>query len=209
MISLGGATEGTHTVHDPDLDKNRKIYISDRANSRIQVFSTVDGGFVRRWGTEGSGNDQMSHPTGIALDSDDNVYVTDSGGRLFALGRWGLLVNAGAVLYGLAMDYQVFLVSSMREAHIHGQAARQSVVHGFDQASRVVVLAVHNAPYVRRSLTYSLPAQRAAGFSPAVFGCLSANGRVKKTAGLKPAAAQAGGVRSCRGPNPKGLAAPV
>jgi RND superfamily putative drug exporter len=29
----------------------------------------------------------------------------------------------------------------MREAHIHGQAARQSVVHGFDQASRVVVAA--------------------------------------------------------------------
>jgi urea carboxylase system permease len=30
-------------------------------------------------------------------------FTTDSGGRLFALGRWGLLVNAGAVLYGLAM----------------------------------------------------------------------------------------------------------
>lgn len=45
------------------------------------------------------------------------------------------------ILYGLAMDYEVFLVSSMREAHIHGQGARQSVVHGFDQASRVVVAA--------------------------------------------------------------------
>ena len=45
------------------------------------------------------------------------------------------------ILYGLAMDYEVFLVSSMREAHIHGQPARQSVVHGFDQASRVVVAA--------------------------------------------------------------------
>ena len=39
------------------------------------------------------------------------------------------------------MDYELSLVSSMREAHIHGQAARQSVVHGFDQASRVVVAA--------------------------------------------------------------------
>src|SRR3546814_20370689 len=29
----------------------------------------------------------------------------------------------------------------MREAHIHGQAARPSVVHGFDHASRVVVAA--------------------------------------------------------------------
>ena len=44
------------------------------------------------------------------------------------------------ILYGLAMDYEVFLVSSMREAHIHGHRA-SSVVHGFDQASRVVVAA--------------------------------------------------------------------
>lgn len=57
------------------------LYVADTANSRIQVFSTVDGGFVRKWGTEGSGNDQMSHPTGIALDGDNNVYVTDSGNR--------------------------------------------------------------------------------------------------------------------------------
>jgi hypothetical protein len=30
-------------------------------------------------------------------------YTTDSGGKLFSLGRWGVLINAGAVLYGLAM----------------------------------------------------------------------------------------------------------
>jgi amino acid transporter len=30
-------------------------------------------------------------------------FTTDSGGALFALGRWGVLINAGAVLYGLAM----------------------------------------------------------------------------------------------------------
>jgi urea carboxylase system permease len=30
-------------------------------------------------------------------------FATESGGRLFGLGRWGVLINAGAVLYGLAM----------------------------------------------------------------------------------------------------------
>ncbi len=30
-------------------------------------------------------------------------YTTDGGDKLFALGRWGIAVNAGAVLYGLAM----------------------------------------------------------------------------------------------------------
>ncbi|MGB3257479.1 MAG: MMPL family transporter [Ornithinimicrobium sp.] len=45
------------------------------------------------------------------------------------------------VLFGLAMDYQVFLVSAMREAHVHGESARDAVVSGFNQSSRVVVAA--------------------------------------------------------------------
>lgn len=45
------------------------------------------------------------------------------------------------VLYGLAMDYEVFLVSSMKEAHVHGDRGEAAVEHGFTQASRVVVAA--------------------------------------------------------------------
>lgn len=44
------------------------------------------------------------------------------------------------VLFGLAMDYQMFLVSGMREAHQHGQDARAAVLTGFDHG-RVVVTA--------------------------------------------------------------------
>lgn len=43
------------------------------------------------------------------------------------------------ILYGLAMDYQVFLVSSMRESYVHGHEGSESVVHGYNQVSRVVV----------------------------------------------------------------------
>jgi len=45
------------------------------------------------------------------------------------------------ILYGLAMDYQVFLVSSMREAYVHGHRGTESVVYGYNQASRVVLAA--------------------------------------------------------------------
>ncbi|HLT82605.1 MAG TPA: MMPL family transporter, partial [Phototrophicaceae bacterium] len=45
------------------------------------------------------------------------------------------------VLFGLAMDYQVFLVSGMREAHVHGADARTAVVRGFNQSARVVTAA--------------------------------------------------------------------
>ncbi|GAA1146877.1 MMPL family transporter [Nesterenkonia lutea] len=45
------------------------------------------------------------------------------------------------IVFGLAMDYQVFLVSRMREAHVHGRPAREAIVTGFQQSSKVVVAA--------------------------------------------------------------------
>jgi RND superfamily putative drug exporter len=45
------------------------------------------------------------------------------------------------ILFGLAMDYMVFLVSRMHEAHAHGVAPRDAVVTGFRQAAPVVVAA--------------------------------------------------------------------
>ncbi|MDQ7904800.1 MMPL family transporter [Phytohabitans sp. ZYX-F-186] len=45
------------------------------------------------------------------------------------------------VLYGLAMDYEMFLVTAMREAYVHGGHGRRAVVDGFRHASRVVVAA--------------------------------------------------------------------
>ncbi|MFK0297157.1 MMPL family transporter [Streptomyces sp. NPDC090442] len=45
------------------------------------------------------------------------------------------------VLYGLAMDYQMFLVTSMREAHVHGADPARATAFGFAQASRVVIAA--------------------------------------------------------------------
>ncbi|GAA2597140.1 MMPL family transporter [Winogradskya consettensis] len=45
------------------------------------------------------------------------------------------------ILFGLAMDYQVFLVSRMHEAHAHGASPRDAVITGFRQAAPVVVAA--------------------------------------------------------------------
>jgi len=46
-----------------------------------------------------------------------------------------------AILFGLAMDYEVFLVSRMRESFVHTGKARESVVTGFGQSGRVVTAA--------------------------------------------------------------------
>ncbi len=46
-----------------------------------------------------------------------------------------------AVLFGLAMDYEVFMVSRIREAHVHGAAPPEAVLAGSRHASRVVTAA--------------------------------------------------------------------
>ena len=46
-----------------------------------------------------------------------------------------------AILFGLAMDYEVFLVSRMKESYLRTKEAVPSVVEGFSAASRVVTAA--------------------------------------------------------------------
>ncbi|NBM20009.1 MMPL family transporter [Streptomyces sp. GC420] len=86
------------------------------------------------------------------------LSVAASFGAVVAVFQWGWLADAlgvaatgpvvsflpivlMAVLFGLAMDYEVFLVSSMREDWIRTGRARPSVVTGARHASRVVTAA--------------------------------------------------------------------
>ncbi|WP_405501720.1 MMPL family transporter [Streptomyces anulatus] len=45
------------------------------------------------------------------------------------------------VVFGLAMDYEVFLVTRMREAYVHGESPGQAIVTGFKHGARVVTAA--------------------------------------------------------------------
>ncbi|MEP9416438.1 MMPL family transporter [Gordonia sp. VNQ95] len=45
------------------------------------------------------------------------------------------------IVFGLAMDYEVFLVSRMREAYVTGVGAREAIARGMTQSARVVVAA--------------------------------------------------------------------
>ncbi len=86
------------------------------------------------------------------------LSVAASFGAVVAVFQWGWLsdvfgvpttgpvisflpVILMAVLFGLAMDYEVFLVSRMREEYVHGADPRTAVVTGARHASRVVVAA--------------------------------------------------------------------
>ncbi|OLZ62518.1 transporter [Streptomyces sp. IMTB 2501] len=86
------------------------------------------------------------------------LSVAATFGAVVAVFQWGWLASAlgvtetgpvvsilpilvMAVLFGLAMDYEVFMVSRMREASVHGAAPREAVLAGSRHASRVVTAA--------------------------------------------------------------------
>jgi RND superfamily putative drug exporter len=86
------------------------------------------------------------------------LSVLASFGVVVAVFQWGWLSNVFnvenpgpilsfmpillmAVLFGLAMDYEVFLVSGMREAFVHGGNAKKAVEVGFANGARVVTAA--------------------------------------------------------------------
>ncbi|WP_375000430.1 MMPL family transporter [Aeromicrobium sp. CTD01-1L150] len=66
-----------------------------------------------------------------------DVLGVDQTGPIISL----LPVVLIGVLFGLAMDYQVFLVTRMREEHVHGTAATEAVVTGFRHGARVITAA--------------------------------------------------------------------
>ncbi len=76
------------------------------------------------------------------------VWVFQQGNLadLFAVAQTGPIVSflpvlLIGILFGLAMDYEVFLVSRMREAYVHSGDARESIVTGYGQSGRVVTAA--------------------------------------------------------------------
>ncbi|MFE0376338.1 MMPL family transporter [Streptomyces inhibens] len=67
-------------------------------------------------------------------------------GSLFGVEQTGPIMSMMpifmvGVVFGLAMDYEVFLVTRMREAFVHGERPDQAVVTGFRHGARVVTAA--------------------------------------------------------------------
>ncbi|MFH8517580.1 MMPL family transporter [Streptomyces gelaticus] len=67
-------------------------------------------------------------------------------GSLFGVEQTGPIMSMMpifmvGVVFGLAMDYEVFLVTRMREAYIHGEKPGQAIVTGFRHGARVVTAA--------------------------------------------------------------------
>ncbi|GGT22331.1 membrane protein [Streptomyces kurssanovii] len=67
-------------------------------------------------------------------------------GSLFGVEQTGPIMSMMpifmvGVVFGLAMDYEVFLVTRMREAYVHGERPGEAIVTGFRHGTRVVAAA--------------------------------------------------------------------
>ena len=61
------------SLHALDIDSQGRLFIGDRDNNRIQIYDQ-DGNYLDCWY-------QFSRPSGIYIDADDNMFVTDSESR--------------------------------------------------------------------------------------------------------------------------------
>jgi sugar lactone lactonase YvrE len=62
-----GEISEPHTIA---MDSRGRLFVGDRENNRIQIFDQ-DGRYIAEWR-------QFGRPSGIAITSDDTIYVTDS-----------------------------------------------------------------------------------------------------------------------------------
>ncbi|MFI1828716.1 MMPL family transporter [Streptomyces sp. NPDC020412] len=74
------------------------------------------------------------------------VFQNGHGAGLLGIDQTGPILSEMpiflvGIVFGLAMDYQVFLVSRMREAHVHGANPGEAVIAGFRHSGRLVVAA--------------------------------------------------------------------
>ena len=91
-VVVAGGNDSNATHHDAlnqlyfpaavSFDSDGNLTIADTRNHRVVKWAadaniTTDSGVVVAGGSQGSADDQLDVPTGVSLDSNDNVYVSD------------------------------------------------------------------------------------------------------------------------------------
>jgi DNA-binding beta-propeller fold protein YncE len=58
------------------VDTGGDVYVADWRNDRVQKF-TAEGRFLMQLGARGDGDGQFNRPSGVAVDREGRIYVTD------------------------------------------------------------------------------------------------------------------------------------
>ena len=63
------------------IDGSNRLYVADQSNHRIQQCTYSTGWTCETFhgtGSQGSGDDELSYPLGLGIDTSDNIYIADA-----------------------------------------------------------------------------------------------------------------------------------
>lgn len=106
VAGIGDATSVTsdrlNTPYSLALDTANTIYIADFSNNRVQKWTTDDiqGTTVagQASGVSGVGLNSLTRPTGVIIDENSNIYVSDSGNNRVQF--WANGASTGTTIAG-------------------------------------------------------------------------------------------------------------
>jgi len=82
LKTWGRKGSGPGELDDPhavELDSQGRLFVADRQNNRIQIFDQ-NGAFLAEWR-------QFGRPSGISIDSNDVIYVSEADSGVTKMGR--------------------------------------------------------------------------------------------------------------------------
>ena len=104
-----------HFPHSIDIDPNRRVYVADRSNSRIQIFDE-NGKYLDEW-------DHIRSPYHIMITQDQHLWVSDgvtsqmveydlNGKYLYSWGSWGAFPGGMWGVHQFSVDSEGNLYTS-------------------------------------------------------------------------------------------------
>lgn len=90
-LSIGNEEDENYIFYrailgEVDLDGN--IFVIDAGNFRIQKYNK-DGKYIQSIGRQGQGPGEFERPSSLYLDSENNIYVDDSGQKVHIFNKEG------------------------------------------------------------------------------------------------------------------------
>lgn len=95
-LSIGNEEDENYAFYRigmPVVDSEGNIFVLDSGNFRIQKFDR-NGKYLQSIGRQGQGPGEFERPSTLYLDSDNNIYVEDSGGKVHIFNKGGEFKNA-------------------------------------------------------------------------------------------------------------------
>jgi hypothetical protein len=119
VVVAGNGSKGSlpHMVNYPCgifVDIKLNLYVADSMNGRIQKYSEGERNGITIAGKEVASNIKLNNPTGIILDGDGYLFISDrSNHRILGSGPKGLICLIGCERGSGSLSYQLYNPSSL------------------------------------------------------------------------------------------------